>query len=70
MTDEPEFKIAKLRVGPDEVLVVKINGHVSGETFERVRVHVNRAFGADVRTFIIDESIGLSVVSGTLGISA
>jgi hypothetical protein len=63
MSDDLEFRIAKLDLGPDDVVIVKVKGRVPESVFARVQSHIDKTFGGTkIRTLIIDASIDISVL--------
>lgn len=64
-SDDLELRIARLALGPDDVLVVKrqVPGPISVEHAERVRSIVRDAAGPNTRILVIDASTDLAVLT-------
>jgi hypothetical protein len=59
-----EYRIGKLALSPDDVLVVKVDGRVPRELFERIAGYVRSHLGDDVRkVLVIDSQVDLSVLT-------
>lgn len=59
-----EFRIVQLKLGPNDVLLVKLNDRVPNDVFVEVEAHVKRALsGLPVRTLIYDQSMDVAVLS-------
>ena len=61
-----EFEIAKLDLGPRDVLVVRLRGRITDAIANAVRGQFRTAF-PDRRIIIIDDAIGLSVLHEVTG---
>lgn len=62
MTDDLEFRIARLRLEPGDVLVARVKGTASAEICHSVYNHVSSVIG-DGRVLVVDERIDFSVLS-------
>jgi hypothetical protein len=58
-----EFDIAKLRLAPGDVLVVRCKYPLTTDTVRRVHSHVTAFLPPDVRTMIIPQEVELSVLT-------
>ena len=63
MTDAIEFKIAKLQLGPRDVLVVKSAYHIPMETVTRIRSTIQADAGIDNQILVIGPDIDLAVLT-------
>lgn len=57
-----EYRIAKLKLAPGDVLVVKIAHTLTADIGGRIRDHIERATGHD-KVLILDNSMDLSTLS-------
>jgi hypothetical protein len=55
--------VERLRLGPDDVLVVSVPGPVSTELADRVLAVFRAQCGADARIIVLDDRITLRVVA-------
>lgn len=62
MLDDVEFQIAKLSLGPDDVLVARIGRPVSSVVTNELRAQLERRTGLD-RVLVIDSAVDLSILS-------
>jgi hypothetical protein len=58
-----EFDIAKLRLAPGDVLVVRCKYPLTSDSGARIHSHVRKFLPPDVRTMIIPQDIELSVLT-------
>ncbi|MGD5626675.1 hypothetical protein QUT74_22530, partial [Xanthomonas citri pv. citri] len=59
-----EYRIAKLSLAPDDVLVVKVNERVPTELFQRVANYVRSQLDDKTRkVLVIDSQVDLSVIT-------
>lgn len=57
-----DYRIAKLRLEPDDVLVVKVIGGMTMESMQRAKTHFDKLFpGTEI--LVIDSGTDLSVIS-------
>jgi hypothetical protein len=61
----PEFQIARMAIAPGDVLVVKIDGHISMERLEKAREHIAASLPPGVLVLVIDRQVELSVLTRT-----
>lgn len=59
----PEFQIAKMRLAPGDVLVIRLDRPVPGEIVARFRDETMQRLPAGVKLLIIDRSIDLSILT-------
>lgn len=64
MLDDVEFQIAKLALGPDDVLVARINKPASSVIATEMRAQLERRTGHDL-VLVVDSTVDLSVLSKT-----
>lgn len=62
MLDDVEFQIAKLALGPDDVLVARIGRPVSSVVTNELRAQLERRTGLD-RVLVISSEVELSILS-------
>lgn len=62
MLDDVEFQIAKLALGPDDVLVARLNKPTSSVIAAELRAQLERRTGHDL-VLVIDGTLDLSVLS-------
>lgn len=59
----PSFQIAKLRLVAGDILIVKIEGHISQEIACRIRDNMKAEIQPDIKVLVLDGGITLSVLS-------
>jgi superfamily I DNA and RNA helicase len=57
------FEIAKLRLEPDDILVVKVDRPLSKETTDRIRKHLTGLLPQGIKTMIIERGVDLAVLT-------
>jgi hypothetical protein len=63
VSDDQNFKIAKLELGPRDVLVVKTAYHISDETVARVRKYVAEQANINNAVLVIQPDLDLAVLT-------
>lgn len=63
MTTDTIPTIAKLTLGPDDVLLVKTGHALSREALQNVRDQVSRAVGSGIRILVLDGAFDVSVLT-------
>ncbi len=61
--DDVEYRIGRLALAPDDVLVVKINHVASKEMHHRVMNYVASVVNEGTKILVIDHSVDLSVLT-------
>jgi hypothetical protein len=57
------FEIAKLRLEPDDILVVKVDRPLSKEVTDRIRKHLAGLLPQGIKTMIIERGVDLAVLT-------
>lgn len=57
------FEIAKLRLEPDDILVVKVDRPLSKEATDRIRKHLAGLLPGGIKTMIIERGVDLAVLT-------
>ncbi len=69
MSDEIEtFALAKLSLGPRDMVVVKLGGRVHPSVAERVKAHVDRMLtkaGLSNQVLVVDDQIGIEILAAS-----
>lgn len=58
-----EFEIAKLRLAPSDVLVVRVDDYISEDVHRRIAEHIKSAVPDGVKVLILDKAISVSVLT-------
>lgn len=62
--DGLDYRIAKIDLKPEDILVVKFNvAALSPEMVNKIRESLTRQLGPKVRTLVIDNSVDLSIIA-------
>lgn len=62
MSDNLEFRIAKLDVRPGDCVILKINALISTEIAEKLRDQVKDRLPKGITFFVADKSVDISIL--------
>jgi hypothetical protein len=65
MADDVEFQIAKLSLGPDDLLVVRAAKPITAVIAAEITAQLGRRFNLNGRVLVVDAGAELSVVART-----
>lgn len=61
--DDLEFRIAKVRISPGDILVVKAKGKLSVESCRRIHDKASEKLPPDVKVIVIDTDVDLAILT-------
>lgn len=63
MLDDVEFKVAKLDLGPDDILAVRVGALISAVTAAELTARLERRLSLEGRLLVLDPGAELTVVA-------